>query len=90
MRPVDIEFPLEGAPNSMSMLVDRIVKAGLVRRARDRKDRAALSVHLTDKGREAIEPAVPAGGESINKVVSSLSDDDQRVLADMLETLRAR
>ena len=88
LRPVDIASLLERAPNSMSMLVDRMVKAGLVRRARDRKDRRAVFVSLTDKGRDAVGPAVPAGWEFINKVVSSLSNDDQRALADMLETLK--
>jgi DNA-binding MarR family transcriptional regulator len=88
LRPIDIASLLERAPNSMSMLVDRMVKAGLVRRTRDRKDRRAVFVSLTNKGKEAVEPAVPAGWEFINKVVSSLSLDEQRALADMLETLK--
>ena len=88
LRPVDIASLLERAPNSMSMLVDRMVKAGLVRRIRDRKDRRAVFVSLTNKGKEALEPAVPTGWEFIHKVVSSLSYDDQRALADMLETLK--
>ena len=54
MRPVDIATLLERAPNSMSMLVDRMVKAGLVRRTRDRKDRRAVFVSLTNKGNEAV------------------------------------
>ena len=88
MRPVDIARLLERAPNSMSMIVDRMVKAGLVRRTRDRRDRRAVFVSLTNKGDAAIEPAVPVAWEFINKIVSSLSDDDQRALADMLETLK--
>jgi len=88
MRPVDIAAFLERAPNSMSMLVDRMVKAGLVRRTRDRKDRRAVFVSLTDKGDEAIGPAIPAGWEFIKKLLSSLSYDDQRTLADTLETLK--
>ena len=39
LRPSDLANLLERYPNSMSMLVDRMVKAGLVRRTRDRKDR---------------------------------------------------
>jgi DNA-binding MarR family transcriptional regulator len=88
LRPVEIASLLERAPNSMSMLLDRMVKAGLVRRTRDRKDRRAVSVHLTDKGKEAIEPATPAGWELIHKLVSPLSYGDQCALADMLETLK--
>jgi DNA-binding MarR family transcriptional regulator len=88
LRPVDIASILERAPNSMSMLVDRMVKARLVRRTRDRKDRRAVFVSITNKGKEAVEPAVPAGWEFINKLLSPLSRDDQLALADMLETLK--
>jgi hypothetical protein len=72
----------------MSMLVDRMVKAGLVRRTRDRKDRRAVFVSITDKGSEAVDPAIPAGWEFIHKIVSPLSDSDQRALASLLETVK--
>jgi len=88
LRPSDIAWMLERSPNSVSMLVDRMVKAGLVKRTRDRKDRRTVFVSMTDKGKEAVGPAVPAGWEFIHKVLSALSDDDQRALADMLETLK--
>jgi DNA-binding MarR family transcriptional regulator len=88
MRPVDMARLLERAPNSMSMLVDRMVKAGLVRRTRDRKDRRAVFVSLTNKGNEAVEPAIPAAWEFINRFLSAVSYDDQRALADTLETLK--
>jgi DNA-binding MarR family transcriptional regulator len=88
LRPVELASILERSPNSMSMIVDRMVKAGLVRRTRDRKDRRAVLVSMTSKGREAIDPAVPAGWEFIHKIVSRLSDDDQSVLASMLETVK--
>jgi len=70
------------------MLVDRMVKAGLVRRTRDRKDRRTVFVSMTNKAKEAIEPAVPAGWEFIHKVLSPLSYDDQRALASMLDTIK--
>jgi len=88
LRPVDIASLLERAPNSMSMLVDRMVKAGLVRRTRDRKDRRAVFVSLTNKGKEAVEPAVPAGWEFINRLLSPLSYDEQRALASTLEKIK--
>jgi DNA-binding MarR family transcriptional regulator len=88
LRPVDLASMLERSPNSMSMIIDRMVKAGLVRRTRDRKDRRAVFVSTTDKGKAAFEPAAPAGWEFIHKVLSPLSHDDQRGLADMLETVK--
>ena len=88
MRPVDLASLLERSPNSMSMIVDRMVKAGLVRRTRDKKDRRAVFVSMTKTGKEAVDPAVPAGWEFMHKLLSSLSYDEQRALADMLETLQ--
>jgi hypothetical protein len=44
---------------------------------------------MTSKGKEAVEPAVPAGWEFIHKVVSPLSYDDQHALANMLETVKS-
>ena len=88
LRPVDLASILERSPNSMSMIVDRMVKAGLVRRTRDRKDRRTVFVSMTDKGKEGVEPAIPAGWEFIHKVVSPLSYDDQRALVSMLETIK--
>jgi MarR family 2-MHQ and catechol resistance regulon transcriptional repressor len=88
LRPSDLAVILERTPNSMSMLIDRMVKAGLVRRTRDRKDRRVVTVSLTDQGKTAVEPAITTGWEFIHEVVSTLSDDEQRDLADMLERVK--
>lgn len=88
LRPSDLSHILERTPNSISMLIDRMVKAGLVRRTRDRKDRRTVTVSLASKGQAAVEPAIPAGWEFIHQILSSLSPDDQRLLAGMLETVK--
>ena len=88
LRPTDLALILERTPNSVSMLIDRMVKAGLVRRARDRKDRRVVTVSLTGKGAAAVEPAIPAGWAFIHHILSPLSLDDQRALAGMLETVK--
>ena len=87
-RPSDLASILERSPNSLSMLVDRMVKAGLVRRTRDRKDRRTVFVSMTDKGKEAVEPAVIAGWEFMHRLLSPLSYDDQSALASILETIK--
>ena len=88
LRPSDLASILERTPNSMSMLIDRMVKAGLIRRTRDRKDRRVVTVSLTSKGETAVEPAIPAGWEFIHQILSPLSYDDQRALAGMLDTVK--
>jgi DNA-binding MarR family transcriptional regulator len=90
LRPSDLANILERTPNSMSMLIDRMVKAGLVRRTRDRKDRRVVTVSMTEKGRTAVEPAIPAGWEFIHAVLSPLSGDERRDLANMLETVKCK
>ncbi len=76
LRPSDLASILERTPNSMSMLIDRMVKAGLVKRTRDRKDRRVVTVNSTEKGKTAVEPAVIAGWEFIHEALSPLSDDE--------------
>jgi DNA-binding MarR family transcriptional regulator len=88
LRISDLSSILERSPNSISMLVDRMVKGGLVKRTRDKKDRRTVFVTMTDKGRQVIGPAVPEGWQLIHKVLSPLSYDQQSGLADMLETVR--
>lgn len=87
LKQADLARMLQRSRNSMTFILDRMIKAGLVRRKRNRKDRRAVSVTMTDKGNDAIEMAAPAGWEFIHEVVSPLSYQDQRALADMLETV---
>jgi len=88
LRPTDLASILERSVNSMSMLVDRMVKAGLVRRTRDRIDRRVVRVTLTSKGTNAIERAIPEGWDFIHKILSPISYKDKRALAGMLETVK--
>ena len=88
LRPVDLASVMERSPNSVSMLVDRMVKAGLVRRTRDRKDRRAVKVTLTSKGENALGPATPAGWELVQRILSPLSEKERHALASLLETVK--
>jgi len=88
LRPSDLASYMERSPNSVSMLVDRMVKAGLVKRTRDRKDRRVVNVTLTGKGEKAAEQAAPAGWELVQKLLSPVLDRDVHVLASLLETIK--
>ena len=88
VRPTDIARWLGRSPNSISMMVDRMVKAGLLRRTRDRKDRRVVWLTITNKGEEALKPAVMAGLEFIQKILSQVSYDDKHTLMRLLNTLQ--
>ena len=70
------------------MIVDRMVKAGSLRRVRDRKDRREVRLVITSKGEEALKPAVLAGLEFIQKILSQVSHDDRHTLMRLLDTLQ--
>jgi DNA-binding MarR family transcriptional regulator len=88
LKPSELAQIVARSPNSVSMLVDRMVKAGLVRRTRDRSDRRVVNVSLTSKGENALEPAAPAGWEFIQKILLPLSYKDKQALTSMLEVLK--
>jgi DNA-binding MarR family transcriptional regulator len=74
--------------NSVSMIIDRMVKAGLITRKRDRKDRRTVFVTITSKAENALEPATRAGLEFIQKILSPLSDEDKRTFVSLHEIVK--
>jgi len=88
VRITDIARWLDRSVNSVSMIIDRMVKAGLVKRTRDRKDRRTVFVTITSKADKAYVLASVAGWGLIQEILSPLSDKDKRTLIRLLETLR--
>jgi len=74
--------------NSISMIVDRMVKAGLVKRVRDRTDRRVVFVTITSKAENALEPATRAGLEFIQETLSPLSDEEKRTFVNLHEVVK--
>jgi len=68
-------------------MADRMVKAGLVRRVRDKKDRRIVWLTISDKGKEALKPATQAGWEFIQEILSPLSYEDKRTLISLLKMI---
>jgi DNA-binding MarR family transcriptional regulator len=81
----DIASWLRRSTNSVSMIVDRMVKAGLVRRVRDKKDRRVVYVVTTTKAENILEASSPACWETIQDLLSPLSHEDRRTLVNLLE-----
>jgi DNA-binding MarR family transcriptional regulator len=88
LRITDIAQWLERSTNSVSMIVDRMVKAGLVRRSREKGDRRVVRVVSTSKGEAALKPANVASLELIRKIMSPLSPEDRRALFELLGTVK--
>jgi DNA-binding MarR family transcriptional regulator len=88
VRPTDVARWLDRSVNSVSMITDRMVKAGLVRRVRDRKDRRTVFLTVTSKAEKAYVLASAAGWRLIQEILAPLSDEDKLTLIGLLETLR--
>lgn len=87
-RPSNVAQWLRRSPNSISMIVNRMVAAGLVRRVRDRKDRRVVWLVITSKGEEMLKPAFKAGLEVIWKTLSHVSYEDKQNLLRLLLTVQ--
>jgi DNA-binding MarR family transcriptional regulator len=83
-RVTDIAQWLERSTNSISMIVDRMVKAGLVRRTRDKVDRRVVYVSRTSKAESLFGPATAESFANVRKILSPMPDEDRLTLLNLL------
>jgi DNA-binding MarR family transcriptional regulator len=86
-RITDIAHWLERSTNSISMIVDRMVKVGLVKRTRSKADRRVVYVAFTSKAGNAFKPSSRAMFETVREHMSPLSQKDKSTLLSLLTTL---
>lgn len=67
--------------------VDRLEAMGLVERVRDATDRRVVYVTLTDKGIETVDRAAYAHFSNEKRMLSGLTETEQRQLARLLKQL---
>jgi len=87
VRITDIAQWTERSTNSVSMIVDRMVKTGLLKRVRDRKDRRVVNVVITSKGEDAIKPANIVTMEFLRQVMSPLSHEDAHTFVGLFKVI---
>jgi DNA-binding MarR family transcriptional regulator len=88
VRITDVARWLERSTNSVSMIIDRMVKAGLVKRVRDKGDRRAVRLSITSKAEEALKPAARAALDFVQEVTSPLSPEDKRTFVNLHEMVK--
>jgi DNA-binding MarR family transcriptional regulator len=84
--PAEISRRVFRKPHSVSGILSRMEKKGLVRRLKDLDRKNLIRVVLTEKGREAYYQSTKQ--ESIRQIVSSLSEEERQQLTSCLHTLR--
>jgi DNA-binding MarR family transcriptional regulator len=86
--PAEISRWLLRKPATVSGLLDRMEKAGLVERVRDLPKKNLVRIRITEKGRQAHKKSLKR--ESIHKTMSCLSEEERKQLASILLKLRNR
>ena len=84
--PAEISRRVFRKPHSVSGILSRMEKKGLVRRLKDLDRKNLTRVVFTEKGREAYYQSTKR--ESIRQIMSSLPEEERKQLTSSLETLR--
>jgi DNA-binding MarR family transcriptional regulator len=84
--PAEISRRLVREPHSVSGLLNRMEKQGIIRRAKDLPKRNMVRVVVTDKGREAYEQSTKR--LSMHEIMAALSEDERNQMWGYLEKLR--
>ena len=86
--PAEISRWLFRKSHSISELLIRMEKDGLIRKAKDLDRKNLVRVALTEKGHEAYHQSMKR--ESVQKIMSSLSKKEHQQLKSCLQTLRVK
>ena len=86
VTPAQISRMIFRRPHSVSGIIDRMVKAGFVKKTKNLHKKNLIRVTLTAKGEEAYKQALKR--KSIPKIMSALSEAERQKLKSLLETLR--
>jgi MarR family transcriptional regulator, 2-MHQ and catechol-resistance regulon repressor len=90
LRQSEIGAKLLRSGSNITLVVDNLERDGLVRRERDRSDRRAVNVSLTDAGRELIGRIFPAHVGAIVDGMAALTPEEQAELGRLCKKLGKR
>jgi len=88
--PTDVAHWLDRNTNSITLIVDRMERDGLIERARDLRDRRSLRLVMTKKGEDLLERGSVPAWELAQQVMSCLSEEELQTLNKLVEKVRER
>ena len=74
-------------PSTMTGLLDRMERDGLVKREPDPNDRRAHRIHLTQEGVDAEVPATKIVSNTLERIFSTLDEKDIETTKNVLRTV---
>lgn len=72
---------------NMTLVIDNLVKRGLVQRERQVEDRRCIEIHLTEDGKTLIERIWPPHEDGVVEVFSALTNEEQEQLSALCRKL---
>ena len=84
--PAEISRWLFRKPHSVSCILSRMEKEGLIRKSKDLERKNLVRIALTDRGEEAYRKSLAR--ESIHRIFSKLTQEECQNLASLLKALR--
>ena len=87
LSPTELFKSMMVSSGTMTNRIDRLEKAGLVKRIADERDRRAMLIRLTEKGFSLIDQAVTAHVANEHKIISPLSADEREALTGLLRKM---
>lgn len=86
VTPAQVSRLIFRRPHSVSGILNRMEKAGLVKKTKDLHRKNLVRVTVTAKGEQAYKQALKR--KSVQRIMSALSEGEQQKLKSLLETLR--
>jgi DNA-binding MarR family transcriptional regulator len=80
----DIADGLSVTPATITGLLDGLERDGYVERRRSARDRRALLIHMTEKGRTFLDEYMPQQSRRLKTWLAPLTSDERRALAALL------
>lgn len=90
MSQLELGSQFELKAGSLSEILAKIETAGLIERTRDPRDRRALTIRLTEAGKQEAQRAIEAHAAFRDQAFSNLTDEEQDELIVLLEKIRNR
>lgn len=85
LRVTDLGERLLIRPPSVTGVIDRLVRSGLITRSASPEDKRVSLIALTPRGREVVETLHNAHDEKVTTLLGVLSDSEQKQLHGLLE-----
>jgi len=85
----ELALLMEVEPPTLTKMLHRMEKVGLLERSRDEQDARSYRIYLTDKGRALFEPVTHVWNVQENRILTDLTLEEQLLFRRLLLQVRS-